>query len=197
MNQAVTFYELLVTVLFWSGVLVLLAGLGIMIVPDLMIGLSQRLNVWISTERLFNRLDQQSFSERFFYKYHIIFGIFLVAAAVYIFYTFMFSFDPGKYSLSIFSSVAANDWLTHSLVFVNLLFSFLIFLIGIIVLIRPSLLKKFEAAMNRWIIADETLKKLDVQMKVPDSMFNKRPRLMGLIIVIGSIYILINLSSLM
>ena len=107
----------------------------------------------------------------------------------------MFSFDPEKFSLSLFASRAANQWLLQSLVFINLVFSVLIFLIGVIVVIRPSLLKSIEAAANRWIVVDQSLKKLDVQMKMPDTMFTRRPRLMGFLIVIGSIYILINLST--
>ena len=175
----------------------LLIGLCIMLIPERMIRLSLKLNQWISTENFFNRLDEQRHGERFFYRHHVIFGIFLVIAAVYIFYAFMFSFDPAKVSISLFSSHSTNQWLLQSLIFINLSFSILIFIIGVIVVIRPSLLKSFETVMNRWIVVDESLKRLDVQMKLPDTIFSRRPRLMGFLIVIGSIYILINLSSIL
>ena len=195
MHQTVTFYHFLLALLYWSSVVMLLIGLCIMLFPKRMVRLSLKLNHWISTEKFFNRLDEKRHGERFFYRHHVIFGIFLVTAAVYVFYAFMFSFDPEKFSLSLFASRAANQWLLQSLVFINLVFSVLIFLIGVIVVIRPSLLKSFEAAANRWIVVDQSLKKLDVQMKMPDTMFTRRPRFMGFLIVIGSIYILINLSS--
>lgn len=175
----------------------LCVGLCFLLLPAQMIRLSLKLNQWISTEKFFNKLEEQRHGERFLYRHHVIFGMFLITAAAYIFYSFMFSFNPEKFSISIFTSTSANQWLIQSLVFINLLLSFLIFLIGIIVTIRPSVLKGFETVMNRWIIVDDSLKKLDVQMKVPDTMFTRRPRLMGLLIVIGSIYILINLSSML
>ena len=173
----------------------LLIGVCILLIPDRVVRISLKLNQWVSTENFFNKLDEQRHGERFFYRHHIIFGILLLIASAYVFYSFMFSFDPAKFSFSIFTSPDANQWLLQSLVFINLSFSVLIFLIGVIVVVRPSLLKSFEAVMNRWVVVDKSLKKLDVQMKVPDTMFTRRPRLMGLLIVIGSIYILINLSS--
>jgi hypothetical protein len=72
-----------------------------------------------------------------------------------------------------------------------------VFLFGLIIVLRPSLLKRLEAVLNRWFVTEESIRKLDLQLPTPDSVFGRRPRMMGIIIVAGSLYILMNLWSML
>lgn len=197
MGAASTIQEFIVTVAFWAAVVVFIIGLFMIVAPDQIIRMGQRLNRWIPTEAFFNRLDAPRYGERFFYRHHILFGIVIALGGMYIFYRFVFAFNADAYALPVFTSRSANEWLTGSLVFMNILFSVMIFVIGIIVTLRPSLLKSFEAGLNHWFVTDQSIKKLDIQLQSPDTIFIRRPRLMGLIIMLGSVYILFNLWSMM
>ena len=193
MNTDATIYEFILFLLFCAGILVMLIGACIIVSPAWVIRTSKTLNTWVSTESFFNRLEQQRHSESFFYRHHILFGCLLIVGAGYIFYTFMFSVELANYSLPVFASQSANEWFTSSLVFMNILFSALIFIIGMIIVIRPSLLKHFEEISNHWFVVDDSLKRLDLQLRTPDTIFIRYPRLVGFLIVIGSCYILFNL----
>jgi hypothetical protein len=170
----------------------LIIGCCMMASPDLIIKAGRRLNRWVSTDQLFHNLDQPQGSERFFYRYHIISGASLALASLYIFITFVIGIDRG-YVFRIFASATANEWLTASIVFLCRAFSVIIFFIGLVIMFRPSLLKCLEGWSNKWFAVDGSLKRLDVELKVPDQVFGQRPRLMGLLVTIGSLYILIQL----
>ncbi|MFQ5659798.1 MAG: hypothetical protein ACE5GZ_05185 [Gammaproteobacteria bacterium] len=190
-------YEFTISIFFWAGIVTMLVGFCILLAPDRVIRTGRWLNRWVSTEAFFDKFDAPARSERFFYRHHTILGIMLVLGAAYIFYSFVFAFDAGTQTLSLFSSPAVNDWLITSLSFLNIMFSIVIFLIGIIMTLRPSVLKNIENLLNRWFTVDERLKTLDIQFKSPEQVFTKRPRLLGLLIVAGSLYICINLWSMM
>ena len=189
--------EFLILVVFWFAAVILVIGLCMVLIPAYVIRLGQRLNKWVSTDDFFGRLDTPRYGERFFYRHHIFFGLFIIVAGSYILYTFMFVFDADKYALPVFTSRSTNEWLTDSLVFMNILFSVLILIIGVVITLRPSLLKNIESGLNRWLVTDQSIKKLDMQLQTPDTMFSRRPRTAGFIIMICSIYILFNLWPMM
>lgn len=197
MNTDLSLYEFLISVSFWTGALMLLIGLFILVSPDLFIRTGNKLNRWVSTEAFFNKLDAPKNTERFFYRHHVSCGLLFVFGAMYIFYTFAFAFDASKQTISFFSSDVINDWLISSLVFLNIIFSVVIFVVGLFVMLRPSALKNIETIANHWFAIDESIKGLDVQLGMPDKIFLKRPRLLGFIIMAASAYICMNLWAMM
>ena len=192
MNTGITFSELLIHVSFSVGIVMLIIGCCMMASPDLIIKAGRRLNRWVSTDQFFSTLDRPQGSERFFYRYHILSGASLALASLYIFIAFMTGIDRG-YVLKIFASATANEWLTASIVFLCRAFSVIIFFTGLVIMFRPSLLKHLESWSNKWFSVDSSLKRLDLELKAPDRVFGQQPRLMGLLVTIGSIYILIQL----
>ena len=196
MNNGITLSEFIIRLSFMAGILMFVIGCCMMMAPELILRTGQRLNRWVSTEQFFNQLDAPKSSERFFYRYHILSGGLLAAASAYIFITFSFGFRRG-YVLKVVSSATINEWLTASLVFLCLGFSVLTFFIGLVIMIRPSLLKRLETWSNRWFAVDHSLKRLDVQLKAPDQAFSRRPRLMGFLVTAGSLYILLQLWAMM
>ena len=196
MNTGITFTEFIIRLSFMAGIVMFVIGCCMMLAPELIIRAGQRMNRWVSTEQLFDQLDAPKSSERFFYRYHILSGSLLAAASAYIFLSFQFGFERG-YVLKLVGSATVNEWLTASLVFLCLAFSVLTFFIGLVIMIRPSLLKRLETWGNQWFAVDNSLKRLDVQLKAPDQVFGRRPRLMGFLVSVGSLYILVRLWAMM
>jgi len=196
MNTEITF-DFIIHLAFVMGVLMLIAGFFIMIAPDLVIRISRKMNTWVSTEKFFDNLDAPKSSERLFYRFHILSGLLLAVASLYIFYIFVFIFDGSNHVISVFSSYSANEWLMASFEFIFILFSVVIFIVGIVITFRPSMLKNIESWSNKWFMVDNFLKTLDVQLQAPDDAFSKKPRLLGFFVVLGSFYILMNLWAMM
>ncbi|MBI2994814.1 MAG: hypothetical protein HYY48_11675 [Gammaproteobacteria bacterium] len=189
-------FQFLTTVFFWGGMIVLVIGAAMTVAPKLVIRLGEVLNRWVSTDEAFHSLDAPRSSERWFYRHHRVCGGLLILGAAYVLYTFAFAFDPAKLSrrIVLFHSQSATEWLLNSLSFINIAFSVLAMAIGSVTFLRPSLLKGLEQRANRWYGVDDSLKRLDVQLKAPDAWFRKRPRLLGLLIVAGSLYIVLSLG---
>jgi hypothetical protein len=191
-------YDFLIHLSFAAGILMLVAGLCMILAPHLVIRAGQQLNRWVSTDVFFKKLDTLKHTESWLYRYHLLFGALLVTASAYTFYIFMFAFDSSSgYLLQVFRSPHANEWLTASIVFICMLFSIVSFVIGAVILLRPSLLKRLEHWSNRWFMVDNSLQSLDIQHRTPDQAFIRRPRLTGIFVVAGGLYILSSLWSMM
>lgn len=196
MNTHSLLFQFVTTVFYWAGIVVLIIGIAITIAPGMMIRLGEVLNRWVSTDEIFHRLDVPRSTERLFYRHHRVFGVLLTLGAAYVLYSFLFAFDYQSISREVilFHSAATTEWLLSALSFLNIGFSLVGIGLGLVILFRPSLLKALEQWANRWYGVDDSLKRLDVQLKMPDSWFQKRPRLLGVLIVAGSLYIVFSLS---
>jgi len=189
-------FEFLTTVFYWAGIVLLMIGAAITISPRLVFRVGESLNRWVSTDKIFDRLDAARPSERWVYRHHRLSGGLLTLGGAYVLYSFALAFDAaaaGRQML-LFHSRTATEWLLNSLSFLNIGFSVVAMAIGVVIFFRPSLLKHLEQWANRWYGVDDSLKRLDVQLKAPDTWFRRRPRLLGVLIIGGSLYIVFSLS---
>lgn len=189
-------FEFLSFLFFWGGVIAFVVGLLIVISPPLVTRIGQVLNRWISTEGVFRDLDSPRPTERLFYRHHRIFGVLLVAGGAYVLYVFgTAGLDASRLagSLSIFGSRTAAQWLLDSLTALNRVFAVIAIALGVAVFFRPSVLKTLETSTNRWFVVDDSLKRLDAQMGGPDALFARSPRILGVIIMVASLYVVLNL----
>ena len=193
MSIETQFITYLINVAFYAGILLSVMGVLIIVVPDLVIRAGRRMNIWISTDFIFNKLDSVSRTEGFIYRHHKTFGLFFIAGAVFIFYSFMFGFDVQYTKITVFDSHSANEWLLHSVVLMNIIFSVAILIVGVVVTIRPSLLKHIEQYANHWFTVDQGLKKFDRELNAPENLFISHPRTLGVLVLAGGLYISINL----
>ena len=194
-NTQSLLFQLLTTVFYWTGIIFFFLGLAILIAPASVIRLGEVLNRWVSTDQAFHSLDTPKSVERFFYHHHRAFGVLLMFGAAYVLYTFAYAFDYTALSgqVLLFNSHTVTDWLLNALSFLNIGFSVIAIGVGAIIFFRPSLLKGLEERANKWYGTDDTLKKLDVRLSAPDSWFRHRPRLLGLLIMAGSLYVVVSL----
>jgi hypothetical protein len=153
------------------------------------------LNRWIPTDALFRRLDSSTLTERAFYRHHRLSGILLVLGAGFVMYQFALGINYSALfgRAMIMDSHAAAAWLAGALGFIAVVFSAVAFCIGVVVFFRPSLLKRLEQRANTWFAADDSLKRLDEQVAAPDRLFVRNPRLVGLLVVLGSLYVMFSL----
>jgi len=174
-----------------AAVLGILTGIGMLLKPEHIVRLNQYFSRWTSTDKFSEQFDRPRWSERFFYRHHRLVGASLFIGAVMVLYTFLFSHNLRKISAAI-----ARDywWLLDALVALLLIGSVLAAIVGLVVLTKPSLLRDFENAANRWISTDSLQHWLNgMHHSVEQSILQHR-KLAGALLIFGSFYILVALG---
>lgn len=192
--QALTFAGQL---FFWAGVLMFCIGVCILVSPALVMRAGSTMNRWIATDALFRRLDSATPTERPFYRHHRAFGLFLAAGAVYVIYQLIWQVNYTSLfgHTYILGSQVVAEWLARSLGFIFVAFGALAFVVGVVVFFRPSLLKELEEKVNAWFATESSLRVLDQEVSAPDSLFARSPRLVGMLVVLGSLYVIYGLRG--
>lgn len=187
-------YEWLLASLFWLGVLLFITGIYWIIFPASFLSLSEFLNRWISTASFFSRLDEQIRLERHFYRHHRVMGVVIILGAGYCLFTL---WELARHQGSWFDLIALDETsvpgiLADAMIPILGIGNLLALITGIVVTIRPSLLKRLENWSNRWIESDRVTATLDRNMDMTGDWLPQHPRLLGVMTVIGSLYIMSN-----
>ena len=190
-------FNWLVASLFWMSVLVSFCGLVFIISPGVLTRYSKKLNQWISTTDFFNLLDKPRHIERRIYHYHRIFGLLISFGAAYSLFVFLFDMDIQKISdtLPVLINPSTSEWLYEMIYYLLVCADGLALLAGVIVLIRPSLLKGLETLANKWVTSDKYTKSLDRTHSIPEHILPGNVRIFGLIVFIGGVYIMVNTGA--
>lgn len=167
-----------------AGLLLLLfsalVGLGLLVMPEAMARLGSVQSGWAPLSRLLVSLDRIYRIERFFYRHHRVFGAFLLAGSAYTLAQTLL--NPG-----VLTGARAWGALGETAIWSVLGGNLLGLLLGLVVLVRPSLLKEPERLSNRWIsIAPVS----PLWGAGPDAILPRQPRLAGAFILGGSVYAL-------
>lgn len=181
----------LASVLFWVGVLLVPVGLALIVVPGRILGSQARINRWISSREFFDRLNAPRYQERLFYRHHRwTGGVVMLLSGLCL---FRLGLDLRLTALeSILQRIARTPfeaWLFPQLYWILMLLLALAFTAGVIIFIRPSVLKRFEAWANRWVETDGRLERLDTVKDIPAHILPGKPRLFGLAVLAGALYI--------
>lgn len=186
-------YGILAATLFWLAALTFLTGLLMLLVPGWLLRMSEKVNLWIDTSVWFRKLDEQQHFERLFYRHHVLMGLLIVAGSLYSLW-FIWRLQGGELAalLPVMANPVLQEIVQVSLACFLLAGNLFALLVGLVVLLRPSLLKGLEAWANRWVASDQALGRLDRQVDVAERMVPGHPRLFGLLVVVGSLYIMSN-----
>lgn len=126
-------------------------------------------------------LEKQVHLERHFYRHHRLYGVIMVSLALFILYSLSFRMGP-----DFASRLAHIDPLASPLVQVMRLLLWLCtvgsLVVGCIMLIRPSALKKFENWSNQWLSTRRGLLRLESEFARGDVLFEKHPRAFGVVV---------------
>jgi hypothetical protein len=189
--------DILLITLFNIGALCLVIGLFLFIAPQRFLDVTARFNRWISTDAAFASLDQPRSVDRFFYRRHLWVGALLVLGSLYMLYMFWVWYDRARVlpALPVIYNARASAWIYDSVVILLRGSGVVGLFAGIVIALRPSLLKTLEAQANRWIGTEQWTKSLDRQKELPPQWFPGHARWFGLGIILGSFYVMLRCGS--
>jgi hypothetical protein len=168
-----------------------LVGAGMLLRPERVAFLNQYFSRWVGVDKIEEQLDRPRWTERIFYRHHRLVGGILIIGAIFVLYSFLFSYNVRKIS----AVTAPGNWeLWDALVAMLLIGSVLAALVGIIVLARPSLLRDIEKSTNRWIPVEPAVKLFNSMRYSFDQPILRHRKIAGVLMVIGNTGILIALG---
>lgn len=190
--------QTLFVALIAGAALGLVVGLLLVFDSARVLAWNERLSRWISTREATQPLDAPHDIKRFVYRAHRWIGLLVVAGALYALDVLTFGFQS-EAVVRAFRDLGSQGLL------VMMVDSLRLFLIlgnvaalgaGIVLCLRPSLLKGVEAWADRSYNTRESTRTLDEMRFQPDRWVGKHPKLAGALAAAGSAYILLNLGIL-
>lgn len=184
--------------LLGGAVVALVMGIWMLFRPEQVFRVNRFFNQWLSSRRLTRPLNRIIYRvERPVYHHHRVFGAALLAGAGYILYSLWFRYDRAA-TLRLFKEFNPQTlaWLLDSTVVLLYLTSIAVLVIASFMVIRPSLLRGFEAKANRWLSTRRMEKSLEVMRMQPDAAAGRHPRVTALLLVLGGLYVLASLGFL-
>lgn len=175
-------------------IIAIVLALLLILLPDLYIVISQRLNKWVSTRRSLRPMEIPRNHERLIYRHHRLFGLLVTIGAVYTLSYFVLDYNQQQIFAALQQQLQVQPqvlgWALDAASLILVITNLLVLVIGIIVFIRPSLLKNFETWSNKWVSTRHASRVLDQQYAGLDKFTLQHPRLMGGFLLLGSLYVL-------
>ena len=167
-----------------GGAAGLLVGAVLILRPHWLVRLSLTANRWISTRHIDKMLDIPINADSWFYRYRRASGLVTLAGALYVLYFFSVRIDATS------AGSGYGGVFFETMVLIALLGAALALVVSLIVLFRPSLLRKFESAANEWISLRDAIKPLELLHNNVDEFTFRHTQQMGVVLVLCSIYTL-------
>ena len=179
-----------------GAVFALAAGLLLVFGSQSAFRISERMNRWVSTRAAIRPLEEHHSISRPLYRMHRIVGAMICAGALYS--LLVLGMPSGgaamTTSLSGIGTPRFSAWLSESLRIVLLAGNFGALLFGLVFIVRPSALKSLEAWADRRVSARKSTKPLEEMHLSADKFARAHPRLVGALVIVGSLYVLSNLG---
>ena len=179
-----------------GSVFALLAGLLLLFRSDLAFRIAERMNRWVSTRSSLRPLEEQHSIARPLYRLHRLVGTLICVGALYAL-AVLGSPSGGMAITKALSTIGPKylaSWVSDSLRIILLVGNFGALLFGLVFIVRPSALKRLEGWADRRISARQATKPLEEVRLSTDRFVRSHPRLVGLLVVAGSLYVMINLG---
>ncbi len=185
--------QTLYPVLVFGASLSLAASVWLLISPTSFGKHRGTLGLWFSLQRALRPLDEPRTVERFLYRHHKVLGVFLIAGSTFALYSQAFHFDYSRLHALLDQGARSGmlaaliDGATRFLFFGNLF----AFAIGVVVLLRPSLLKDAEMQANRWVSIRQMMRFLNKPRHLSgEDRLERHGRVIGLFVALASLYVL-------
>jgi hypothetical protein len=175
----------------------LLAGLMLIFDSRRAFRMGDWLNRWVSTREVVKPLEEHRNISRPLYRMHRLVGALICIGALY---SLVVLGAPSggeaiaKSLAGIGPSKLFASWLGDSIRYVLLAGNFGALLFGLVFLVRPSALKSLEAWADRRISERKAIKPLEKMRMSADQFLRRHPRFVGTLVVLGSLYVLLNLG---
>lgn len=194
-----TLGPVLYVLLLAGAVLGLLVGIMLLVDSQRLMSWNTSLNRWYETRRGMDALERPVDVKRVVYRWHRVLGVVVLAGAIYTLDVLVFGFPAGAL-VRVFRDLGNPAILSLAVETIRI---FLIvgnvaaFAAAAVLCFRPSLLKGLEAWGDREFSGHESTKALDAMRYQPDAFVRARPRLVGGLVALGSLYVLITLGVLL
>lgn len=170
----------------------LLTGLGLLIAPARVFALSARLERWTAANQAPRGLDAPHFWERFFYRHHRAWGSLIIAGGAYALFVLARHGDSRVIAAAL--GVPRATTVVAALRIALLMATACVLPFGLVVLIRPSLMKPLERHANRWISTGWMHRPLTGRGGRGERLLRAYPRCAGICLVVAATYILLSLA---
>ncbi len=178
-------------VIFWIGILVVIIGLLFILIPQQLDRFASRTNTWISTNKFFDNLDRSRDQDEFFYGHNKIVGALIVLCSIYILNLILVSpgYELMARTLELMAESEFTNWLYPQLLILLVIATFIALFVGVIIFIRPSALRAFDAWVNRWVDTQDKLEVFDATHSIAEEKVKNNLRIYGIIVFLGGCYI--------
>ena len=187
-----TFFNIIIV----GAALSMIYGLCLIIFPKLALTLNDKINKSFSMRESTKSLEKPISIERWFYRHSNITGSLLMLGAAYLFYLLFWDLNfvllaknyPGL-------TVLMWEWLLQSFQIFFAIMSIIVFLMGFLIIVRPSQLKPIEEKANKWISTRQKMQFMSEELGQADKLLTLFPRQIGAIILVASAIVLLNMDK--
>ena len=174
----------------------LLAGLLLVFDSARAFRIGEKLDRWVSTRAVLRPLEEHHDIARPLYRMHRLFGLLICAGAGYALVVLATPAGGAAIakSLSALGPARFSAWIAESLHIILLAGNAGAFLFGVVFIWRPSALKGLEAWADRRVSGRKFTKPLEVMHRPADRFARAHPRLVGVLVILGSLYVIVNLG---
>jgi hypothetical protein len=175
-----------------GGALGLITGVMLIVNSAALFRIAERMNTWVSTRQAMRPLDEPITIERGVYRWHRVIGMLIVAGALYTLYVLVLRLKGPEmiWMLTSLFRTSVAGWFAESLRVFLVVVNFAAVLIGIVMVARPSALKRLEAWANRSYSARQATRPWEIPRGGPDRLVQAHPRLTGAVLAVAGAYIL-------
>lgn len=171
-------------------------GLWLLIAPNSALALNNKINKNFSMREKTKSLEMPISIECWFYRHAKITGALLIVGALYLFYLLFWELDfivlaknlPGL-------TILMWEWLLQSFQIFFAIMSIVVFLMGFLIIIRPSLLKPIEEKANKWVSTRQKMQVMSDEIGHADKLLDRFPRQFGVIILVLGAVVLLNMHK--
>ena len=187
-----TFFNVIIV----GAALSMLYGIWLLIAPGSAQALNKKINKSFSMRKSTKFLEKPVSIERWFYKHAKITGSLLMTGSVYLFYLLFWELDFAQLAKALPNlSTLIWEWLLQAFQIFFAIMSIVVFLMGFLILIRPSLLKPLEEKANTWISTRQKMQFMSENMGQTNQLLTRFPRQFGAVIIICSAIVLLNIDK--
>lgn len=193
-----TLGPVLYVVLVAGAVLGLVVGVMLLIDSERVMRWNYALNTWYSTKAM-EALERPVEVKRLVYRWHRVLGILVFAGSLYTLDVLLFGFNTSAL-VRVFRDLGNPTilGLVVETIRIFLIVGNIAALLAAAVLVfRPSLLKGLESWGDRYYGSRESSQALDVMRYQPDEFVRARPKTVGALVTLASLYVLLTLGMLL
>ncbi len=193
-----TLGPVLYVILLGGAALGLLIGILLVVDSARVMRWNNALNTWYAPPKALRTLDGSVEIKRVVYRWHRVMGILLLAGAVFTLDALVFGFTSAALVRAFrdLGNTAALGVLFETARIFLIVGNVAALVAAAVLIFRPSLLKGVEAWADRSYSTERT-EALDAMRYQPDEFVRSRPKLVGALITLGSLYVLVSLSLLL